>query len=115
MAKITQYSRISHHTITGTSSNYATFSVPSSEDFTDGTWTVTDLAISEIGINEYDYKAYIRINDTIKEFAWSGSTSSTALFWDVRDLVTDLAITTYTACLTIPITTTGTYMITGQA
>jgi hypothetical protein len=69
MAKITQYSRISHHTITGSAS--ATFSVPASEDFTDGTWTVADLALSEIGINEDSKTAYIRIDNEIKEFSFN--------------------------------------------
>ena len=64
MSKITQYSRISHHTL-----------VPSSEDFTDGSWTSYDLAFSEIGVNESDKKVYIRIDDEIKEFQFSGSTA----------------------------------------
>ena len=69
MAKITQYSRISHHTITGSAS--ATFSVPTSEDFTDGTWTVADLALSEIGVNEDSKVAYIRIGNEVKEFSFN--------------------------------------------
>lgn len=79
MAKITQYSRISHHTIYGLTGG--TFSVPASEDFTDGTWTIYDLALSEIGVNETDKKAYMRVDDEIREFAWvkgetSGATNS---------------------------------------
>jgi len=79
MAKITQYSRISHHTIYGLTGS--TFSVPSSEDFTDGTWTIYDLALSEIGVNETDKKAYMRVDDEVKEFAWvkgesTGATNS---------------------------------------
>lgn len=74
MSKITQYSRISHHTITGSMS--ATFSVPLSEDFTDGTWTGRDLALSEIGVNEDSKKVYIRIDDEVKEFQLAGGTSS---------------------------------------
>ena len=74
MSKITQYSRISHHTIAGSMS--ATFSVPTSEDFTDGSWTSRDLALSEIGVNEDSKKAYIRINDEVKEFQLAGGTSS---------------------------------------
>ena len=74
MSKITQYSRLSHHTLSGSAS--ATFSVPPSEDFTDGTWNVngTELALSEIGINEDSKKAYIRINDEIKEIQFTGAT-----------------------------------------
>lgn len=70
MAKLTQYSRISHHTIYGLTGS--TFSVPASEDFTDGSWSIYDLALSEIGVNETDKKAYIRIDNEVKEFVWSG-------------------------------------------
>jgi hypothetical protein len=75
MAKITQYSRISHHTLSGSAS--ATFSIPPSEDFTDGSWNIngTELALSEIGVNEDSKKAYIRINDEIKEFEFIGGTA----------------------------------------
>lgn len=75
MAKITQYSRISHHTIFGTANAGLTFSIPTSEDFTDGTWTIYDLAMSEIGVNEEDKKVYIRIDDEIKEFEFVGGTA----------------------------------------
>lgn len=75
MSKITQYSRISHHTITGSMS--ATFSVPAGEDFTDGTWTVADLALSEIGVNEDAEKAYIRTGASIKEINFVGATAGT--------------------------------------
>lgn len=74
MAKITQYSRISHHTLAGSMS--ATFSVPTSEDFTDGTWTANDLALSEIGVNEDAGSAYIRIGSDIKQFQLAGVTAS---------------------------------------
>ena len=70
MAKLTQYSRISHHTIYGLTGS--TFSVPSQEDFTAGDWTIYDLALSEIGVNETDKKAYMRIDTEVKEFAWAG-------------------------------------------
>ena len=73
MSKITQYSRISHHTIAGSASAGLTFSVPAQEDFTDGSWTPYDLALSEIGVNEQDEKVYIRIDDEIKEFAFIGA------------------------------------------
>jgi len=73
MSKVTQYSRISHHTLAGSAS--ATFSVPASEDFTDGSWSIYDLALSEIGINEDSKKAYIRINDEVKEFEFIGGTA----------------------------------------
>ena len=74
MAKITQYSRISHHTLAGSAS--ATFSVPTSEDFTDGSWTPVDLALSEIGVNEDAGSAYIRIGSDIKQFQLAGVTAS---------------------------------------
>lgn len=77
MAKITQYSRISHHTVTGATGS--TFSVPKSEDFTDGTWTIYDLALSEIGVNETDKKAYIRIDDEVKEIKLVGTSSADTL------------------------------------
>jgi|GEM_PF-5928965 len=66
MGLVTQYSRIAHHTIFGLTGS--TFSIPASEDFTDGSWTIYDLALSEIGVNETDEKAYIRIGNSIKEF-----------------------------------------------
>ena len=76
MSLITQYSRISHHTISGSMS--ATFSVPTSEDFTDGTWTTRDLALSEFGVNEDSKKLYVRINDEVKEIQFAGATGGGA-------------------------------------
>lgn len=94
MAKITQYSRISHHTLSGSAS--ATFSVPASEDFTDGTWTPNDLSLSEIGVNEDSKKAYIRINDEIKEFSFNpgiiGPTGPTGPAGGTQSLEDTLAI-----------------------
>lgn len=73
---ISQYSRISHHTIT----DGATFSVPSQEDFTleglTGSWTPYDLVLSEIGVDESNKRVFIRIDDEIKEFQFSGATGS---------------------------------------
>ena len=74
MAKLTQYSRISHHTIYGLTGS--TFSVPSQEDFTVGDWTIYDLALSEIGVNETDKKAYMRIDTDVKEFACVGASTA---------------------------------------
>lgn len=59
----TQAARIKHHTVT----TAGAFTVPSSEDFTDGSWTIRDLAKSEIGVNENDGTAFIRIGAAIKE------------------------------------------------
>lgn len=75
MGLIKQYSRISHHTISAidvpTGSpiiiNDAPFTVPPGEDFTDGTWYATDLALSEIGVLEQNKTAWIRINDEVRE------------------------------------------------
>jgi hypothetical protein len=78
MAIIQQNSRITFHTITATGSG-STFSVPSQEDFTSRTspWTINDLCLSEIGVNEGDVKAYIRIGSDIKEFQFVGGTGGT--------------------------------------
>jgi hypothetical protein len=64
---VTSYSRLSHHTLT---TSGLTFSIPLQEDFTlTGTmsWTATDLCLSEIGINEADQTAFIRIGGTISQ------------------------------------------------
>lgn len=96
MAKITQYSRISHHTLAGSAS--ATFSIPPSEDFTDGSWNVngTQLALSEIGVNEDAQKAYIRIGSDIKEFSFDpgliGPTGPTGAAGGTQSLEDTLAI-----------------------
>jgi hypothetical protein len=81
---INQYSRISHHTITTTGSTL--FSVPTTEDFSTGTWTSTDLALSEFGVKEGTDQLFIRIDDDIFQIplvtmtgATSGYTNSPAL------------------------------------
>lgn len=77
MGLVKQFSRLLHHTITGTGS---TFSVPLGEDFTDPLtpWTIYNLALSEFGVNETDKKVYVRIDDEIKELAFSSTTMSSA-------------------------------------
>lgn len=70
---IQQKSRIQLHTVSLTSS---VMTVPNSEDFTSGTWSTTDLYNSEIGVNRMSEKAYLRIDNNIKEFAFVGVTSS---------------------------------------
>ena len=72
MGLIKQFSRISHHTLTTSGSAFTTPS-GSIEDFTGGTWETTDLALSEIGVNEGDGTVAIRVGDDIKEFMMSGS------------------------------------------
>lgn len=69
MSKITQYARISHHTTAGYTGSI--FSVPLSNDFTDGSWTIFDLAPSEFGVNETDGRAFIRLDNQVKELALS--------------------------------------------
>lgn len=64
MGLINQYSRISHHTSTDP---VGAFTVPLSEDFTDGSWDVFDLALSEFGVLEDTEQLFIRIGGTIKE------------------------------------------------
>ena len=62
MSIIKQYSRLSHHTVSTTGS---AFTIPSGsiEDFTGGTWEITDLVKSEIGVNEMTGLVSIRIGD----------------------------------------------------
>ena len=64
MSLLKQHSRISHHTLTNSGSD---FSIPASEDFTDGSWTETDLALSEFGINEGSGEVYIRVGEEVKK------------------------------------------------
>lgn len=71
---ITQYSRLYNHTLT---SSGDTFSVPANEDFTSVTWTAGNLGLSEIGVNEGNGRAFIRIGSNIKEFALYGSGTAT--------------------------------------
>ena len=78
MSIIRDFARIKHHTITTIG---ATFSIPPQEDFTLGlgttqSWSPTDLYVSEIGVNETDNKAFIRIGNSINEFSFTGGTSS---------------------------------------
>ena len=60
-----QSARIKHHTSTTSGS----FTVPASEDFTDGSWDKWDLAKSEIAVNDNSTKVFVRIGSAIKEFA----------------------------------------------
>lgn len=71
MPIIQQNSRISHHTITTPATG---FTVPVQEDFTSGTWSISDLCVSEFGINEFDEKLYIRVGNTVKQIQFVGAT-----------------------------------------
>jgi hypothetical protein len=70
---IKQNSRIQIHRIT-TAGN--TFSVPPSEDFTDGNWSVNDLMLGEMGINLTDERVFIRTTSGILEFSIVGGLSA---------------------------------------
>lgn len=61
--------RIKHHSITST----ASFSIPASENFTDGTWNPTNLVRNEIGVNEFNQSVWIRIGNEIYEIITDGS------------------------------------------
>lgn len=61
---IRQNSRIQHHRITDTGT---VFTVPGTEDFTDGSWSITDLMLGEIGIQMTDDKVYVRTTNGILE------------------------------------------------
>jgi hypothetical protein len=81
MSRIEQYSRLRHHRLT---TSGQLFTIPTSEDHTDGTWLSTDLYIGEIGFNLTDDKAYFRTNNGIVQLATgtsSGSTASTSQIW----------------------------------
>lgn len=77
MSIIQQNSRVSHHKLTNTG---LVFTVPPSEDFTDGTWATsgTDLALGEIGINMNDDKIWFRSDNGIIEIA---TLSGSSLLW----------------------------------
>lgn len=69
-----QSARIKHHTSTTTGS----FTVPSSEDFTDGSWDKWDLAKSEIAVNEADETVSIRIGSNVYDFYTTASPISSS-------------------------------------
>lgn len=75
MAKIEQYSRLINHGITTAGSQ---FSIPTSNDHSDGTWLATDLYIGEIGINVTDDTIFMRTNNGIIQIATGTSSGSTA-------------------------------------
>ena len=83
MAIIQQNSRISHHTITTPSTG---FTVPVQEDFTTGTWSSSDLCLSEFGVNEADQKLYMRIGNTVKQIQFVGATGGAQGLDDVLSI-----------------------------
>jgi hypothetical protein len=72
----TSYSRIKHHTISSTGTTI--FTIPPSEDFTDGTWVSTDLVNSEFGVKSSTDQLFIRIDDGIFQIPLVTSTGSTS-------------------------------------
>lgn len=69
--KIEQYSRLLLHRVTGQG---AVFTVPTSNDHTDETWSETDLYIGELGINVTDDTIWMRTNNGIVQIAtWTAS------------------------------------------
>ena len=72
----TSFSRIKHHTISATGTTI--FTIPPSEDFTDGTWVSTDLVNSEFGVKSSTDQLFIRIDDGIFQIPLVTSTGSTS-------------------------------------
>lgn len=64
--KIEQFSRLLHHRLTTQGTR---FTIPTSNDHTDETWSATDLYIGEIGINVTDDTIYMRTNNGIVQIA----------------------------------------------
>ena len=62
----TQFSRIQHHRLTQSG---LSFTVPSSEDFTTGTWISTDLALGELGVNMTDDRIWLRTLNGLVELS----------------------------------------------
>ena len=98
--------RISHHTIT----TGATFSVPPQEDFTAvgaSAWTPNDLALSEIGVDELNNKAFIRIGSVINEFSFGGATFSSFQTISYSSLLTAIGSSSLVPGMT--------YLVTGRS
>lgn len=75
MSKIEQYSRILQHRLTGIGQQ---FTIPTSNDHTDETWTASDLYIGELGINATDDTMFFRTNNGIVQVATGNVSSATA-------------------------------------
>jgi hypothetical protein len=91
--KIEQFSRILHHRLTGTGK---VFTVPTSNDHTDETWSETDLYIGELGINVSDDKIYMRTNNGIVQLSASSSVSGASGPWTFNAGVIEIG-STYSA------------------
>lgn len=90
--KIEQFSRIINHRITGAGQ---TFTIPTSNDHTDDTWSATDLYIGEFGVNLTDDKVFVRTNNGIVELATNtaSTTASSVWFLDGSEVKLSTAIT----------------------
>jgi hypothetical protein len=75
MSKIEQYSRILQHRLTGIGQQ---FTIPTSNDHTDETWSASDLYIGEIGINVTDDTMFFRTNNGVVQVATGGGEGATA-------------------------------------
>lgn len=72
---IKQYSRLQSHRISTAST---VFTVPSTEDFTDGTWLTTDLCKGEFGVQMADDRVFVRTNNGILELT---TTTGPSALW----------------------------------
>ncbi len=81
MGLISQKSRVKHHTVTYTGTTGTTFTVPSTEDFTLGGWTIYDLAKSEFGVDEGRNKLYVRIGNNVNEIPLNVSGGTGSSVW----------------------------------
>lgn len=85
--KIEQFSRILQHRLTGIGQQ---FTIPTSNDHTDETWSAADLYIGEIGINVTDDTMFFRTNNGIVQVAigaGEGATASAQLWSYTNDTV----------------------------
>jgi hypothetical protein len=71
----TSFSRIKHHTISNTGTTV--FTIPPSEDFTDGTWVPSDLVKSEFGVNSATKQLFMRFEDEIRQIVTTSATGTT--------------------------------------
>jgi len=90
--KIEQFSRIINHRITGSGQS---FTIPTSNDHTDETWSATDLYIGEFGVNLTDDKVFVRTNNGIIELATNTASTATSSIWflDGSEVKLDASIT----------------------
>jgi hypothetical protein len=90
--KIEQFSRILQHRLTGIGQQ---FTIPTSNDHTDETWSAADLYIGEIGINVTDDSMFFRTNNGIVQVATGASegASASAQLWSYSDNTVQIGAT----------------------